>query len=587
MPAEVSIVQPESTTQSRAFRIKNQEKEIVLQPRARRQVEIVFSPEAPDQFQETVEINVKNNRFGTILLDTIGEGYFEDVLLTDDKGDSVDNLSFKNGSPIQETRQACFLQSMSEKQFAFEFQSSSLPKGISVIPTMGVLEPRERKEISVLFNPLEECQYEKEPMSITIKGVDHGGSTEQGLDNAPSPSPETSRLGEDQADPSYTKEMLIHVSAIAGYAEYECETRDVTFKKTAMFQVRTFTFQVRNTGSVDLHMNWTLFSATGDEKSEETIYTVIPAKAALASGESQSFQIRFAPKEVEDCSRILKACIPNRCDSTSDLVLRVDGTASRPWCHIELPPSPSLKQQWSLPYMESLSEAFSAHREDIRTIEFSSLGIKVRNTKRFKVLNPTSVPLEYVWKREREQTSMDAEGGVLGSMKESRHIATSSSKLSLFHCLTERGLIRPGLDVEMVFEFMPQEKALVESFWTLSLSGVGVTQPFVLVGQVIEPDVSLDTVNLSFGKVMCGTSVKKTIYLRNKELIPFGFVVAKKALDHSEDLESSKPQVILQPKNGIIEPQSALPIEVVYSPSQEGVANVSFFWTIRNRPSSN
>ena len=35
-------------------------------------------------------------------------------------------------------------------------------------------------------------------------------------------------------------------------------------------------------------------------------------------------------------------------------------------------------------------------------IEFSSLGTKVKNSKRFYVVNPTSLGYEYVWKKLEE-----------------------------------------------------------------------------------------------------------------------------------------------------------------------------------------
>ena len=37
-----------------------------------------------------------------------------------------------------------------------------------------------------------------------------------------------------------------------------------------------------------------------------------------------------------------------------------------------------------------------------KVIEFESLGTKVRNTRRFFVVNPTSVPYDFVWESEGE-----------------------------------------------------------------------------------------------------------------------------------------------------------------------------------------
>ena len=55
----------------------------------------------------------------------------------------------------------------------------------------------------------------------------------------------------------------------------------------------------------------------------------------------------------------------------------MDGEAERPICHFELPPS---KYRDRKPDLDA----------KYNVIEFESLGTKVKNTKRFYVVNPTS-----------------------------------------------------------------------------------------------------------------------------------------------------------------------------------------------------
>ena len=82
-------------------------------------------------------------------------------------------------------------------------------------------------------------------------------------------------------------------------------------------------------------------------------------------------------------------------------------------------------------------------------MEFESLGTRVRNTKRFYVLNPTSVNYEFVWQPEE--------------------VARADGREDPFRCLTKRGTILSGKKYEMVFEYIPASSAVHESFWTFKV----------------------------------------------------------------------------------------------------------------------
>lgn len=78
-------------------------------------------------------------------------------------------------------------------------------------------------------------------------------------------------------------------------------------------------------------------------------------------------------------------------------------------------------------------------------LEFESLGVRVRNTKRFMVLNPTGLGYEFEW---------------------TPNGATSASSSSPFRCATRKGVIGPGRQFEMVFEYTPSVDEKAEAFWT-------------------------------------------------------------------------------------------------------------------------
>jgi hydrocephalus-inducing protein len=53
----------------------------------------------------------------------------------------------------------------------------------------------------------------------------------------------------------------------------------------------------------------------------------------------------------------------------------------------------------------------------------------------------------------------------------------------------------------MVFEYTPTSDVLVESFWCFSIPSQGLVIPFLLVGHVTEPRVTLDRPAINFGRV--------------------------------------------------------------------------------------
>ena len=113
--------------------------------------------------------------------------------------------------------------------------------------------------------------------------------------------------------------------------------------------------------------------------------------------------------------------------NSEKLIIELDGEAERPVCHFELPPS---KYRDRKPDLDA----------KYNVIEFESLGTKVKNTKRFYVVNPTSQGYEFEWKRvEDDKLPMGA----------GNHSATN------FKCLTPKGVALSGKKGEIIFEYNP------------------------------------------------------------------------------------------------------------------------------------
>jgi hypothetical protein len=111
----------------------------------------------------------------------------------------------------------------------------------------------------------------------------------------------------------------------------------------------------------------------------------------------------------------------------------------------------------------------------------------------------------------------------------------------------------------MAFEFTPSNDSIAEAFWTFSIPEQGVVIPFLLVGQVSEPRISLDRPAINFGQVQIGVQGKISLTLVNDEHLPFAFAWDKGSYDAGEALVAASggsPLLNMQPSSGMIPPNS-------------------------------
>jgi len=71
----------------------------------------------------------------------------------------------------------------------------------------------------------------------------------------------------------------------------------------------------------------------------------------------------------------------------------------------------------------------------------------------------------------------------------------------------------------MVFEYTPTSDVLVESFWSFSIPSQGIVVPFLLVGHVTEPRVTLDRPAINFGRV---SAIHRETWLKHGRAVSSG-----------------------------------------------------------------
>ncbi len=111
------------------------------------------------------------------------------------------------------------------------------------------------------------------------------------------------------------------------------------------------------------------------------------------------------------------------------------------------------------------------------------MGTKVKNTKRFYVINPTSLAYDYEWKRVNEE---------------------KDSNSGFFKCVNFKGTILSGKKSEMIFEYVPDLVGVHESYWAFEIASEKIIQYFLIVGNVMEPNVFFDIGKINFGPLLIG-----------------------------------------------------------------------------------
>ncbi|XP_046781642.1 hydrocephalus-inducing protein homolog isoform X3 [Gallus gallus] len=410
--------------------------------------------------------------------------------------------------------------------------------------------------------------------------------------------PVKKKVIETDPEPAHTvlekssREVELRLSAVIDYADFKLDVDTIQFKETLLFQTRTFPFRMSNTGNVALEYTW--MADTGDERAtspaEELLppglegrclssvsvasvklpfgwlghalehsssslssptslghvtplFSVEPRSGTIPAGREQLFQMKFSPVYVGKFKSYMVCSIPNLKPNQKGPEVVVKGKSLMPYCHFELEDSDYITAKRRKP---ELPEPRGAVLDvNTRVIEFAAIGVGSRNSRTFKVMNPTSSAYSFQW------TCQDPE---------------APPGQRAFFCLTERGQIQPGKKAEIKFEFISRHLDITESFWVFTIPEKSISVLFLLVGHSTEPLVTLDRSHLNLHLLLVGHKEHQTIYMINREKEAFAFAFRESSL-FSEGCSTS---VKVEPMEGSIAPLSRFPITVAFTPALEG-----------------
>lgn len=329
-----------------------------------------------------------------------------------------------------------------------------------------------------------------------------------------------------------------------------------------MFQKRSYSLTLTNTCNAIFRYTFSIYNQIGQE--DDGPYIVDPREGTLEAGASVRVTIKFAPEEVVNCSRTLRLEIPHLDDGYRAAEIKLDGKVLRPWCHFELPENDYLAAGRRDPSLPGPNGEVPASLDPLtKVVEIESLGTKVKNTKRFFVLNPTSVGYDFSW----EPLDGNAVGNTSGP----------------FRVPHPQGTIGGGKKYEMVVEYTPGSEGLCESFWAFNIHSQGISVPFLFVGRVSEPDVKLSKVAVNFSKVLVGAVARETVHLVNNENTPFNFAFDKATYDCGNTLSGNA--LTVEPESGTLSAKASQPLRIALKPGVEQPYNFNVACNVRRKPS--
>ncbi|KAF1329814.1 hypothetical protein FI667_g5469, partial [Globisporangium splendens] len=297
-------------------------------------------------------------------------------------------------------------------------------------------------------------------------------------------------------------------------------------------------------------------SASSGSVDDDCPFEISPEAGTIAAEVNQVFAVKFAPMEVDDYhyTLVLEAESTHD-DNDAFRTLRIDvrGASLRPTCHFDVERSDYAQR--GAPHVVGPNGELGPLDHSVKVIEMESLGVRVRNTRRFYVVNPTNVSYEFTWTPEAEVNPC-------------------------FRCATPKGLMLAGKRCEMIFEFMPQQLELQEMFWRFQIPHFQVNQLFLFVGTTTEPRVILDRGSVNFNTLLIGTKASQSIALVNYEHIPFNFVFDKSSLDFANEM----PALLVHPLSGVIPPNSRCNIDIEFVPTEEKTYNFNLNCIVKRKP---
>jgi hydrocephalus-inducing protein len=416
------------------------------------------------------------------------------------------------------------------------------------------------------------------------------------LELGPASEDGTQTIFEIVAEPAYEpvkdapeQELSITCNGVADSAKYKCEGdgQNVTFMPTFLFQNTTHKFTLTNESNIKFPVRWvfedlkrrgqtrgsggtTSRAATASASSIPCPFSIDQEECEVGPNGAQQFTLKFFPLEVDDFMYLLRGvtlvapgtgdgAAANSSDGPSaGIRMVIRGTAKRPICHFDIEETEDYMSRRPLNMKNEIGLNSPIEVTDIKVVELESVGLRTRNTFRFYVTNPTNDNYEFLWE-------------------------TMGEPSPFWRCVQGAGMMFAGKRVEVVFEYLPDDVNVAEAFYKFRIPSMGLEQVFLFTGKVSEPKVLFSTSRIDFHSVMLGgEGSSETIYLENKEHLPFQFAIDKYSLLQLDG--PNGPVLDIVPKQGTVPPHGRMAIQLHFQPQEEVIYNFNIVCTVKRKP---
>uniref|UniRef100_A0A8C8TUT7 HYDIN, axonemal central pair apparatus protein n=1 Tax=Peromyscus maniculatus bairdii TaxID=230844 RepID=A0A8C8TUT7_PERMB len=610
---------------------------LVVSPGDTAEFDVFFHSKKLGRMTGTIHLSVINNQYEETMIHLVGESYEDDITLDNIHG--LIGSTSQEGSTMSEVIEIAEETSMEDLvaaalldhiQFgychignnytvSFTITNHSqvnvvrfewpLLATLSFSPQVGHLHPGCSKDVVVTLKSDVPISLKKMDVKCTLSKIvfqlpadqvpdwDDRMRTVKWVDaprNTPGNLTTKRKVIETDPEPAHSileenyRELRIRISANVDFASYQCNTSDVFFKETLVYQTRVFEFDLVNTGHVLLEFNWisedtsravsfampeNQGSSQKDQLSQGTgstldsaldhwtdqcpsPFSVEPSSGFVPVGKTQKLKVKFSPMDIGEFESTLYCQIPNLPSGEQGPMLVTKGRSILPFCHFDLKDSDYISGHRRNPELRGPS--VGALDPNTRVIEFTSVGIGGKNLRTFTILNPTNSTYSFCW------TSEETE---------------SLQHPPAFVCLTEKGVIHPEKKAEVMFQFLPAHLDITEALWTFSIPEHNISVPFLLVGKTTDPLISLDKSHLNFSSLLIGREVRETVKIINKEEHGFNFAFQ----DNSRFSEGFNNSLVVCPMEGWIPPLSSFPIDIFFTPKQEGDVNFNLICNVKRK----
>ncbi|XP_064076651.1 hydrocephalus-inducing protein-like [Vanessa tameamea] len=515
-------------------------------------------------------------------------------------------------------RRTVIMVNNSEKVYKFKWDNL---EHIIVKPSIGFISPGEEKDLEIIFFCSQPVVLRKEFLNLTLVAISDDFFT---LDIKASTwdSRQTVTIFDHNRDADLNERyetivneqgslirgylsdvihMVVVYSATTEYTKYVCGLEgEKNIEDTFIYQIRSFTFKVQNTGKVFLKMVWnfiiddeyparidklqegyvdkagtpcavepkeqhsfvengendpsriTLYSGSIGRESVDTWFeanlpfVIEPTKACIKPNENREFKVTFAPLEAFQYNVRLKSTIDNLDPYDQNISCKIRAKSLVPYVHLDIEESDYLTSE----RRKITGSKLPAHTT---VLEFNVLGWGCYK-KSFDVINPTSEGYEFIFEM----------------------VMSEKGELVPVHCDKLKGYVEGGTSTEVVFTFSPTAPGTYESLWKFIMPVHSLVVNLLVVGIVREPEVVFVPTILIIKNSLVGFTTNKGVILKNNEDEFLNFEFKGNSLCN----ESGKTPVIVEPESGVLKPRSATNIKIIYTPTYDGPLSFKIFCSV-------